>query len=121
MSIATRTTYLAKCDYPDCHMAYDFWESSTERVIDSITDDEEWLCLFTSDSQPRFFCPLHMRYDPYSPCLRSTVFYDSDSPDTQPTLHALDRYYEGMSTPQPLPKPECEDTILAILTSEDTK
>lgn len=30
MSIATRTTYLAKCDYPDCRMAYDFWASSTE-------------------------------------------------------------------------------------------
>ena len=38
MSIATKTTYLAKCDYPDCHMAYDFWASSTERVIDDITE-----------------------------------------------------------------------------------
>lgn len=29
--------------------------------------------------------------------------------------------YEDVSTPQPLPKPECEDTMLATLTSEDTK
>ena len=121
MSIATRTTYLAKCDYPDCHMAYDFWASSTERVIDCITDDEEWLCLFTSDNQPRFFCPLHLRYVQNSQYDWLTVFYDSDRPDKKASLHALNKYYEGMSTPQPLPRPECEDTILAILTSEDTE
>ena len=121
MSIMTKTNYLAKCDYTGCHMAYDFWGSSREGVIDDITDDEEWLCLFTRDDQPRFFCPLHMRYDAYSLCLRSTVLYDSDSPDTQPTSHALNKYYEDMGTPQPLPKRGCEDTILAMLTSEDTK
>lgn len=121
MSITTRTTYLAKCDYPDCHMAYDFWASSTEDAVENIIDEEEWLCLFAGDNEPRFFCPLHLRYDSYSPCLRSTVFYDSDSPDTQPTSHALNKYYEDMSTLQPLPKLECEDTILAILTSEDAK
>ena len=115
MSIATRTTYLAKCDYPDCHMAYDFWASSTEDAVEDIIYDEEWLCLFTGDNQPRFFCPLHVRYDAHSPCLRSTVFYDSDSPDKQTSLHALNEYYEDMSTLQPLPKPECESSILAVL------
>lgn len=121
MSIATRTTYLAKCDYPDCHMAYDFWASSTEDAVENIIDDEEWLCLFTGDDEPRFFCPLHLRYVQNSQYVWLTVFYDSDSPDTQTSLHALNKYYEGMSTPQPLPKPECEDTIIAILTSEDAK
>lgn len=29
------------------------------------------------------------------------------------------KYYEDMSTPQPLPKLECEDTILAILQNEN--
>lgn len=29
--------------------------------------------------------------------------------------------YEDVSTRQPLPKLECEDTILAVLTSEDVK
>lgn len=116
MSMRVRTTYKAKCDYAGCHMEYDFWESSAEDAVKDIIDDEEWLFLFTRDNQPRFFCPLHMRYDAYPPCLRSTVFYDSDSPDTQPTSHALNKYYEAMSTPQPLPKPECEDTILATLT-----
>lgn len=26
MSVRVETTYLATCDYPDCHMTYDFWE-----------------------------------------------------------------------------------------------
>lgn len=69
----------------------------------------------TGDNEPRFFCPLHLRYRPDPPDGSQTVFFE------QPTLHALNRFYEGMSTPQPLPKPECEDTIPAILTSEDTK
>lgn len=42
-------------------------------------------------------------------------FYDFWSP----TLHALNRFYEDMSTPQPLPKLECEDTILDILQNEN--
>lgn len=79
------------------------------------------MCLFTNDNEPRFFCPLHLRYvqNSQDDCL--TVFYDSDNPDTKTSVHALNKYYEDMSTPQPLPKPECEGTILAILTSEDTK
>nr|DAZ67124.1 MAG TPA: hypothetical protein [Caudoviricetes sp.] len=121
MSMRVRTTYKAKCDYPGCHMEYDFWNTSEENVTGEITDDEEWLCLFASDNEPRFFCPLHVRYVQNSQYDRLPVFYDPDSPDTQPTLHALNKYYEDMSTPQPLPKPECEDTILAGLTSEDTK
>lgn len=121
MSMRVRTTYKAKCDYAGCYMEYDFWAASTENAIENIIYEEEWLCMFTRDNQPRFFCPLHLRYDKYSPCLRSTVFYDAGNPDMQTSLHALNKYYEGMSTPQPLPKPECEDTILAILTSEDTK
>lgn len=121
MSIATKTTYLAKCDYPDCHMPYDFWASSTEDAVEDIIDDDEWLCLFAGDNEPRFFCPLHLRYVKNSQYVWLTVFYDSGSPDTQTTLHALNKYYEDVGTPQPLPKPGCEDTILAILTSEDAK
>lgn len=30
----TRTTYLATCDYPDCHMTYDFWELTEEKDND---------------------------------------------------------------------------------------
>lgn len=96
-------------------MEYDFWASSTEDAVEDIIYDENWLCLFTGDNEPRFFCPLHLRYRPDPPDGSQTVLFE------QPTLHALNRFYEGMSTPQPLPKPECEDTILAILTSEDTK
>lgn len=121
MSMRTSTTYLAQCDHPDCHMEYDYWDTSEENETSDIAGDEEWLCLFTSDNEPRFFCPLHVRYTQNSQYDRLPVFYDSDSPDTQPTLRALRRYYEDMSTPQPLPKQECEDTILAILTSEDAE
>lgn len=121
MSIRAKTSYLVECDYPGCGGFYDFWSPTKEYAIGTVIDDDEWLCLFTSDNKPRLFCPLHLRFVPDSPYVSPTVFFDSDSPATQPTLHDLNRYYEDMSTPQPLPKPECEDTILAILTSEDTK
>lgn len=116
-----RTTYLAKCDYPGCCMQYDFWELTEEDAILEVIDNGEWLCLFTNDNEPRFFCPLHLRYVQNSRNVWSNVFYDSNSPYTQTTSHALNRFYEDMSTPQPLPKLQCDDTILAILTSEDTK
>lgn len=121
MSMRVRTTYIAECDYPGCTTADDFWETSREDAIMDIIDDNEWLCLFTSDNKPRLFCPLHLRYMQNFPDDSTTVFFDSDSPATQPTLHALNRFYEDVSTPQPLPKLECEDTILAVLTSEDAK
>lgn len=119
MSMRTKTTYLAICDYPGCCLGYGFWESTEEDAIETVIDDDEWLCLFAGDNEPRFFCPLHLRYRPDPPYDSTTVFFDSDSPATQPTLHALNRFYEDMSTPQPLPKLECEDTILAILQNEN--
>lgn len=119
MSMRVRTNYLAECDYPGCTTANDYWETSEEDAIMDIIDDKEWLCLFTADNEPRFFCPLHLRYVQNSQHDWLTVFYDSDSPTTQPTLHALNRFYEDMSTPQPLPNLECEDTILAILQNEN--
>ena len=118
MSIRERTNYLPKCDYPGCGMFYDFWSPTRETAIEDVIYDEEWLCLFTGDNEPRFFCPLHLRYEPDS---SPAVLFDSDSPDTQTTLYSLNRFYEDMSTPQPLPKLECEYTILAVLTSEDAK
>lgn len=122
MSFRERTNYLPKCDYPGCAMFYEFWSPTRETAIEDVIYDEEWLCLFTGDNEPRFFCPLHLRHRPdSSPDDSPTVLFDSDSPTTQPALHALNKYYEDMSTPQPLPKLECEYTILAVLTSEDSK
>lgn len=121
MSMRESTTYLAQCDYPGCHMEYDFWDTSEKNETGDIIDDEEWLCLFTTDDKPRFFCPLHVRYVKYSGYDWFPVYYDVDRADRNPRLHALRKYYGDVSTPQPLPKLECEDTILAILTSEDTK
>lgn len=121
MSIKERTNYLVECDYPGCGGFYDFWSPTGEHTIETVIADDEWLCLFTSDNKPRLFCLLHLRYRQNFPDGSTTVFFDSDSPTTQPTLHALNKYYEDMSTSQPLPKLECEDTILAVLTSEDAK
>ena len=61
MSIRVETTYLATCDYPDCHMNYDFWELTEEDAILEVIDNGEWLCLFAGDNKPRFFCPAHLR------------------------------------------------------------
>lgn len=119
MSIRAKTSYLVECDYPGCGGLYDFWSLTEEYAIGTVIDDDEWLCLFTGDNEPRFFCPLHVRYAQNSQYDRLPVFYDSDSPDTQPTLHALRRFYEDMGAAQPLPKLECEDTILDILQNEN--
>lgn len=119
MSLRAKTAYLVECDYPGCGGFYDFWSPTQEYAITGVIDDDEWLCLFTGDNEPRFFCPLHVRYAQNSQYDRLPVFYDSDSPDTQPTLHALRRFYEDMGTAQPLPKLECEDTILDILANEN--
>lgn len=115
MSMRVETTYLAECDYPGCSRFYDFRSPTKEDVIETVIDDDEWLCLFDSDNEPRFFCPRHLRYEQCSPNISSTVFFDPDTPDAQPSLHALNKFYEDMITLQPLPKLECEDTILAII------
>lgn len=79
MSMRTRTTYLAICDYPGCCLGHEFWELTEEHAIETVIDDEEWLCLFTGDNEPRFFCPLHLRYRPdSSPDGSPTVLFDSD-------------------------------------------
>lgn len=119
MSIRAKTAYLVECDYPGCSGFYDFLSPTEEHAIETVIDDDEWLCLFTGDNEPRFFCPLHLRHRPHSPSALPNVFYNSVIPDTQTTLRALNKYYEDMSTPQPLPKLECEYTILDILANEN--
>lgn len=109
MSMREESAYLPECYYPGCGMSCGFWTTTKEDAIETVIDNEDWLCLFTGDNEPRFFCYAHLRYG------GQTVFYDSDNPAAQTTLHALNKYYEDMSTPQPLPKLECEDTILAVL------
>lgn len=81
MNMRVRTTYLAKCDYPGCRMHYNFWAMSEKNAIMDIINDGGWLCLFTNDNEPRFFCPLHLRYVQNSQYEWLTVFYDSDNPD----------------------------------------
>lgn len=40
MSVRVETTYLATCDYPDCHMTYDFWELTEEDAILEVIDSQ---------------------------------------------------------------------------------
>lgn len=41
MSIRVETTYLATCDYPDCHMNYVTLESTEEDAILEVIDNGE--------------------------------------------------------------------------------
>lgn len=53
MSVRVETTYLATCDYPDCHMTYDFWELTEEDAILEVIDNGEWLS-FSGVRTPAF-------------------------------------------------------------------
>ena len=55
MSIRAKTSYLVECDYPGCGGLYDFWSPTEGYAIGTVIDDDEWLCLFTSDNKPRLF------------------------------------------------------------------
>lgn len=121
MSMVAELTYLVKCDYPSCGMFHDLLMPTEEDAIETIIYDAEWLCLSTGDNTPKFFCPYHLRHEQRSPNGPSTVFFDPDTPDAQPSLHDLNKFYEDMSTPQPLPDPECENTILAIVSRKRTR
>ena len=112
MSFLIQTLYLAHCDYPWCDREYDFGESSSADVTETLQEDSYWLCLFAKDGTPRFFCPAHLALT------EPNVFFDSDDPKCQPKDKRLNAFYEDVSEPQPLPKPECEEKILDSLLSE---
>lgn len=104
-----------KCDYPGCparwgcveYVEYD-WIYDEYDATDEVERSEGWICLYDDDERPRFFCPQH------------TIggWFDDDDPECQPHNEELYDYYSDVSIPQPLPAPECEDTMLAVLKGE---
>lgn len=104
-----------KCDYPGCrnrwggieYVEYD-WIYDEYDAAEEVTDSGDWVCLYDDDERPRFFCPLHM----------DGSYFDEDDPECRPSNAELIDYYRDVSTSQPLPAPECEDTMLAVLKGE---
>lgn len=110
--------YRPKCDYPGCGSRWGGpWGNEHDWIYDEydaaeeIEESDYWICLYDDDDHPRFFCPLHTGM--------STVdYFSEDDTSLQPSnAELLDHYYDVL-TSQPLPAPECEDTILAVLKGE---
>lgn len=112
MSFDTHVFVRPKCDYPGCEtrwegVEYD-WSYDEFDATEEVTDSEHWVCLYDDDDRPRFFCPLHTG---------GSYFYEYD-PGSYPSNVELLDYYRDVLTSQPLPAPECEDTMLAVLKGE---
>lgn len=115
MSFDTHVFVRPKCDYPDCparwgcveYVEYD-WIYDEFDATEEVEESEGWICLYDDDDRPRFFCPQH------------TIggWFEEFDPECHPSNVELLDYYRDVLTPQPLPKPECEDTILAVLKGE---
>ncbi|WP_137658140.1 hypothetical protein [Bifidobacterium moukalabense] len=113
MSFDTHVFYRPKCDYPGCGSRwagaeYD-WNYDEAGATAEVTDDECWIVLYKTPEQPCFFCQKHTRG---GGCPDT---FDDDDPEYRPHNEELTDYYLDVSTDQPLPAPECEDTILAVL------
>ncbi|NMN02841.1 hypothetical protein [Bifidobacterium panos] len=114
MSWETHTFHRPVCDYPDCGECYSGgyygWKYDKGMARDEVADDPSWLVLDDDAYQPRFFCTRHLRLDGN----RWPVLFDFDDDKCLPRNAELIPYYLD-SWMQPLPKPECEDTIREIL------
>lgn len=104
----------ACCDYPGC------WTTAMSRILDengmyrSLIDKGEWLLLSDDRDDIRCFCPTHLRHDTSEDGHGTPVEYDPDA-GSWPVNGELIPFYEKDVCPHPLPLPECEDTILAVL------
>lgn len=111
-----RTYYLAQCDYPGCGAKYeggeyDYWETP-DLASEDATSIDMWLAMADWNGTARFFCSRHLRLNERG----YTLGYDFDNPELQPSNAELNTYYDVDGLP--IPKPECEDTILAVLKGE---
>lgn len=112
MSFDTHVFVRPKCDYPGCEtcwegVEYD-WIYDEYDATEEVEECEDWICLYGDDERPRFFCQQHT----------GGSYFDEDDPECQPCNEELLDYYRDVSTSQPLPAPECEDMILAVLKGE---
>lgn len=100
------------CCYPECHARYESeyeWYYDRDSAIDEVEESFDWICLHDARGNAHFSCPKHVHCKGHQP-----IYFDPDVPEYMPE-EALTDYYTRTSTSQPLPRPECESTILAIL------
>ena len=116
MSWDMHTFYRPCCDWPDCGIRYDGgereWWADESDARESVWEDPWWLLLDDDGGSVRFFCPDHLLFaDDGQP-----VRFDPDADDDKGLPRNAELIpYNLDSGMQPLPKPECEDTIREIL------
>ena len=112
MSFDTHVFVRPKCDYPGCRARWDGveydWSYDEFDATEEVEESEDWVCLYDDDDRPRFFCPQHT----------GGSYFGEDDPECQPSNVELLDHYRDVLTSQPLPAPECEDTMLAVLKGE---
>ena len=106
----SREWTVVSCDYPDCTENIVSRTLDEDDMVDCLLDGGRWLLLHDSHDNLRFFCPKHLRHDQQG----NPVEYDPDM-DSWPGDSELIPYYETGGCTYPLPYPECEDTVLAVL------
>ena len=112
MSFDTHVFVRPKCDYPGCRarldgVEYD-WSYDEYDATEEVEEGDGWICLYDDDERPRFFCPQHT----------GGSYFGEDDTSLHPSSAELLDHYRDVLTSQPLPAPECEDTILAVLKGE---
>lgn len=110
----TQTWTVVHCDYPECAYTATSRSLDEDDMVDCLLDGGRWLLLHDDQDDLRFFCPNHLRHDQQG----NAVEYDPDA-DSWPSNSELIPYYETGGCTYPLPYPECENTILAVLKGED--
>lgn len=108
-----RTYYRAQCDYPGCEAKYEgdeyeYWETP-DLAAEDATSLDMWLAMTDWNGNVLFFCPKHLRLNKRG----YTLGCDFDNPAFQPVNPKLNTYYETDGIP--IPRPECEQTILDLL------
>lgn len=110
----SREWTVVRCDYPDCTESIVSRMLDEDDMVDCLLNLGRWLLLHDDQDDLRFFCPNHLRHDQQG----NAVEYDPDA-DSWPSNNELIPYYETGGCTYPLPYPECENTILAVLKGED--
>lgn len=105
-----RAWTVARCDHPDCGARALSRTLDEDGMYRSLIDGGEWLLLSDDRDDIRCFCPAHLRHGKDG----MTVPYDPDA-DSWPVNGELIPFYEKDVCTHPLPLPECEDMILAVL------
>lgn len=101
---------VVRCDYPGCANSAISRTLDGDDMVDRLLDGGRWLLLHDDRDGLRFFCPRHLRHDGHG----RPVEYDPDA-DSWPSDSELIPFYETGGCTYPLPLPECEDAILAVL------